>query len=434
MNVLILTAGTRGDVQPYVALGKGLAARGHSVSICASVTFSSFIKEHGLGYAHQNDDVIRLMHSEDGKTAMENTGNWFQAIRTGLRLFPKIGPMQRRHLRDTWASTLANQPDLILFHPKAFGAAHFAERLKIPCIFAFYLPMYAPTGEFPAMGIPALPWGRWYNRLTYRFMTRATWMATGKYINEWRREIGMPRVRCGPYLRRADGEPIPALHGHSESVIPQPADWPETARVTGYWFLDRQESWQPPPELEDFLARGDPPIYVGFGSVFGRDPVRLTRIVVEAVKAAGLRAIVARGWGGLEPARVALPSTVLMVDEAPHDWLFPRVAAVVHHGGCGTTAAGLRAGRPTVICPLFGDQPFWGSKVEALGVGVAPSSQKKLTVEVLTAALIQVTRSASIKDKAAALGQRIRREDGVGNAVGFIEQWTVNRKQDPKLS
>ena len=119
-------------------------------------------KDHGLGYAHLNDDVIRLMHSEDGKTAMENTANWFQAIRTGLRLFPKIGPMQRRQIRDIWASTQACQPDLILFHPKAFGAAHFAERLKIPCIFAFYLPMYSPTGEFPAMGLPALPWGRWW--------------------------------------------------------------------------------------------------------------------------------------------------------------------------------------------------------------------------------------------------------------------------------
>lgn len=417
-------------MQPYVALGRGLAARGHSVSVCASATFSAFIKEHGLGYAHLNDDLIRLMHSEEGKRAMENTGNWFQAIRTGRRLLRKIGPMQRRLLRDSWDSTQACKPDLILFHPKAFGAAHFAERLKIPCVFAFYLPAYAVTGEFPAMGMPALPWGGWYNRLTYRFMTRATWMATGKYINEWRQQMGMPRIRCGPYLRRGDGEPIPALHGYSEAVIPQPADWPESARVTGYWFLDRTEAWRPPPDLEAFLARGEPPIYVGFGSVFGRDPARLTRVVVEAVKSAGLRAIIARGWGGLEPAQVALPSTVFMVDEAPHDWLFPRLAAVVHHGGCGTTAAGLRAGRPTVICPLFGDQSFWGAKVEALGVGVGLRSQKRLTVEVLTAALIRATRNASIKEKARILGERIRREDGVGKAVGFIEEQTVTRHRD----
>jgi sterol 3beta-glucosyltransferase len=399
-------------------------ARGHSVSICTSVNFSSFVKGHGLGYAHLNDDVIQLMHSEEGKTAMENTGNWWEAIRTGLRLLPKIGPMQRRHIRDTWTSTRACKPDLILFHPKAFGAAHFAERLKVPCIFAFYLPMYAPTGEFPAMGMPNLRLGRWYNRLTYRFIARATWMATGKYINEWRRDNGMPRRRCGAYLRRADDEPIPALHGYSESVIPQPADWPETARVTGYWFLDRPETWQPPVELEAFLSQGAPPIYVGFGSVFGRDPSRLTRIVVEAVKAAGLRAIIARGWGGLEPAQVELPSSVFMIDDAPHDWLFPKVAAVVHHGGCGTTAAGLRAGRPTVVCPLFGDQPFWGAKVEALGVGTEPIPQKKVNVEELTRALVEVTGDASIKEQADLLGQRIRREDGVSSAVQFIEHWT----------
>jgi sterol 3beta-glucosyltransferase len=423
VNILILTVGTRGDVQPYIALGKGLAARGHAVSICTSVNFSSFVNDYGLGYAHLNDDVIRLMHSEEGKFAMENSGNWLQAIRTGLRLFRIIGPMQRRHISDTWVSTRGCQPDLILFHPKAFGAAHFAERLNVPCIFAFYLPMYAPTGEFPAMGMPHLRLGRWYNRLTYRFMTRATWMATGKYINEWRRDNGMQRRRCGLYLRRADGEPMPALHAYSESVIPQPADWPETTRVTGYWFLDRPEGWRPPAELEAFLSPGPPPVYVGFGSVFGRDPARLTRIVVEAVRGAGLRAIIARGWGGLEPARLELPPTILRIDEAPHDWLFPRVAAVVHHGGCGTTAAGLRAGRPTVVCPLFGDQPFWGAKVEALGVGSAPIPQKKLNREVLTAALIQVTRSASIKEKAHLLGQRIEQEDGVGNAIRLIEEW-----------
>jgi sterol 3beta-glucosyltransferase len=427
MNILILTVGTRGDVQPYVALGKGLAAKGHSVSICTSVNFAAFVKDHGLGYAYLNDDVMRLMNSEEGKIAMENTGNWWQAIRTGLRLFPKIGPMQRRHVSDTWTAAQAVKPDLILFHPKAFGAPHFAERLNVPCVLAFYLPMYAPTGEFAAMGLPPLRLGRGYNRLTYRLIARATWMATGKYINEWRASHGMSRTRCGPYLRRANGEPIPALHAYSESVIPRPADWPETAKVTGYWFLDRLEGWRPPAELEAFLSLGAPPIYVGFGSVFGRDPVRMTRIVVEAVKAAGLRAIIARGWGGLEPAQVELPPTVLMIDEAAHDWLFPRVAAVVHHGGCGTTAAGFRAGRPTIVCPMFGDQPFWGAKVEALGVGPAPIPQKKLNVEVLAAALTQVTESASIKEKAELLGQRIQREDGVGNAVRCIEQWTGTR-------
>jgi sterol 3beta-glucosyltransferase len=424
MNIVILAVGTRGDVQPYVALGKGLLAAGHSVTICTCANFESFITDHGLSYAYMNDDLIEFMHSDDGKIAMEHTGNLWEAIRTGVKLLPKVGPMQRRQINDTWESTRAAKPDLILFHPKAVGAADFAARLGVPCMFAFYLPMYVSTGDFPAMGIPNLRVGRWYNRLTYRFIAKAIWWATGKYINEWRKANDLPRRRGDRYLRHANGEPIPALHAYSESIIPRPSDWPETATVTGYWFLNRSEDWQPPADLEDFLAGGEPPIYFGFGSIFGRDPVRLTQIVLDAVKTTGVRAIIANGWGGLDPTRFELPSTVLAVDSAPHDWLFPRVAAVVHHGGCGTTAAGLRAGRPTIVCPFFGDQPFWGARVNALGVGPAPIPQKKLSVERLSAAITQVTTDVTLREKADLLGQQIRNEDGVANAVQFINQWT----------
>ena len=359
MNVLIVTFGTRGDVQPYIALGKGLLAAGHDVTICTCANFESFITEHGLGYAYMNDDLIEFMHSDDGRIAMENTGNLWEAIRTAIRLFPTVGPMVRRQINDAWESTRAVNPDLILYHPKAGGAEDFAERLAVPCIFAFYLPIYVPTGDFPAMLIPNLRIGRWYNRLTYRFISQAAWWGTAKYINEWREAEGLPRRRGPRHLRHANGEPIPALHAYSESVIPRPSDWPESATVTGYWFLNRSENWRPPAKLEDFLEGGEPPVYFGFGSIFGRDPLRLTQIVLDAVKATGVRAIIARGWGGIDPTQSELPNTVLTVDSVPHDWLFPKVSAVVHHGGCGTTAAGLRAGCPTIVCPFFGDQPFW---------------------------------------------------------------------------
>jgi len=354
---------------------------------------------------------------------MENTGNLWETVRTAIKLLPKVGPMQRRQINDFWESTQAAKPDLILFHPKTGAAADFAEKLNVPCMLAFYLPMYVSTGDFPAMGIPDLKIGRWYNRLTYRLISRVTWWATGKYINEWRKANDMPSRRSGEYLRRANGEPIPALHAYSEAVIHRPSDWPETATVTGYWFLDRSDDWQPSSQLEDFLAQGEPPIYFGFGSIFGRDPSRLTRLVLDAVKATGVRAIIARGGGGLDASQLDLPNTVLGIDTAPHDWLFPQVAAVVHHGGCGSTAAALRAGCPTIICPFFGDQPFWGAKIKTLGVGPSPIPQKKLTVEKLSAAITQVTTDASIREKAELLGQRIRKEDGVANAVKFINQW-----------
>jgi sterol 3beta-glucosyltransferase len=423
MNILVVTVGTRGDVQPYIALGQGLAAAGHDVTICTCANFESFVTDHGLSYAYVNDDLIAFMHSEDGKIALENTGNFWQAIKTAIKLLPKVGPMVRRQIHDTWQSTRAINPDLILYHPKAGGAEDFAERLAVPCVFAFYLPMYVPTGDFPAMMMPNLRLGRWYNRLTYRFIARAAWWGTGKYVNEWRTANDLPRRRGDRHLRRADGEPILALHAYSQSVIPRPADWPETATVTGYWFLKRSDSWQPSAELEEFLMAGEPPIYVGFGSIFGRDPLRLTRIVLDAVRVTGVRAIIARGWGGLDPARSELPSTVLAVDSVPHDWLFPKVAAVVHHGGCGTTAAGLLAGRPTIVCPFFGDQPFWGARIRELGVGPAPIPQKKLSVRKLAAAIAQATTDASIQERADLIGRQIQSEDGVANAVDFIERW-----------
>ena len=424
MNILILTIGTRGDVQPYVALGKGLRAAGHDVTICTCASFESFVTEHGLNYAYVNDDVIEFMHSDDGKIVMENTGNLWEAIRTAIRLLPKFGPLIRRQIHDTWESTAATNPDLILYHPKAGGAEDFAERLDVPCMLAFYLPVYVPTGDAPAMLIPNLRLGRWYNRLTYRFIAWAAWLGNGKYVNEWREAHDLPRRRGDRRLRHANNEPIPALHGFSESVIPRPSDWPDTATVTGYWFLDRLEEWQPPAEVEDFLGVGEPPIYFGFGSIFGRDPLRLTRIVLDAVKATGVRAIIASGWGGLETTGLELPETVLAIDSAPHDWLFPKVAVVVHHGGCGTTAAGLRAGRPTIVCPFFGDQPFWGARIEALGVGPGPIPQKKLSVEKLSAAINQVRSDASIQERAEVIGRQIRSEDGVANACEFIDEWS----------
>lgn len=423
MRILILTVGTRGDVQPYIALGKGLAAAGHSVTICTCASFESFVTSHGLEYAFLNDDLIDFMHSEDGKVAMERTGNWWQAIWTGLRLFSKVGPMQRRQIHDLWKATVAAKPDLILYHPKALGASDFAEYLDVPCMFAFYLPMYVPTGDFPAMGIPDLKLGRRYNRLTYRLIEKATLWATGKYTKEWRKEHGLSPRRGRRYLERANGDPIPALHAYSPTVISLPSDWPETATVTGYWFLDQPTDRRPSSGLEAFLSAGEPPVYFGFGSIFGRDPARLARIVLDAIRATGVRAIIARGWGGLDPDPAETPESVLTIESAPHDRLFPRVAAVVHHGGCGTTAAGLRAGRPSLICPLFGDQPFWARKLQALGVGPSPIPQKKLNVENLSAALRELTTDTSMREKAAALGRRIRSEDGVANAVDFIEKW-----------
>jgi len=211
--------------------------------------------------------------------------------------------------------------------------------------------------------------------------------------------------------------------GFSRHLIPRPDDWPESATVTGFWFLDRSEEWMPPPPLSKFLSRGEPPVYFGFGSIFGRDPKRVTQMILEAVRRTGVRAILARGWGGLEPSNPTQSESIMFIEAAPHDWLFPQVAAVVHHGGCGTTAAGLLAGKPNIICPFFGDQPFWGRHIERLKVGPSPIPQKNLTAERLCNAIDIAINHSTMRENAVALGSRLRKEKGTANAVAFITQW-----------
>jgi sterol 3beta-glucosyltransferase len=212
------------------------------------------------------------------------------------------------------------------------------------------------------------------------------------------------------------GEPY--LYGFSEHVVPRPADWPAAHRISGYWFLDQASQWEPPGALTDFLDSGPPPVYMGFGSMPGDVARNMLRLSVEAIGKTGQRAILLGGWG--EAGGLESPDHILTLTSAPHDWLFPRVSAVVHHGGAGTTAAGLRAGKPTLVVPFFADQPFWGRRIHELGAGPEPVSPKELTAGRLAQAIQEAVTDAAIAARAEALGEKIRKEDGVGRAVDFI--------------
>ena len=423
MRILILTVGTRGDVQPCVALAKGLVRAGHDVQLCAHARFETFIAEHGVAYAHLNDGLLDFLRSDDGRLAIENTTNLWEAIKTARRVMPKVRHIYDANIRDAWEACLQFEPELIVYHPKLIGSAEFAEALGIPAIMLFYWPMYVPTGDFPVIGF-GLPLGRRYNRFTYRLVRIASRLGSKGYVKRWVRTHGLTIPQRNNIVQRSDGSPIPVLHAFSSAVVPRPADWPEHTTAAGYLFLDSDDAWQPSPELAAFLDAGEPPVYVGFGSMSSADPARVTRIVLEAVQRAGVRALLARGWGGLDLSAERVPDGVHVLDAAPHDKLFPRVAAVVHHGGAGTTAAGLRAARPSLICPLTGDQPFWGKRVAALGAGPSPIRQNKLTVEALAAALRQLVHDASMRDAAEHVGASINQEDGVSNAVAFIDRWS----------
>ena len=419
MKVLIVTLGSRGDVQPCVALGKGLKNAGHEVTVCTSTLFESFITEQGLNYGYMNNELMQLMDSDMGRDAMENTNNLWGTLRTNIKLFSKVTSMYRQTLQGIWQTTQTVKPNVLILASKAaFMAESIADKQEIPLVIALPFPQFVPTAQSPAMGFPNWPLGRWYNRLTYGIVHTAIGLYGG-IPNEFRRQVLQlpPKPKGMDLLHRADGRPIPVLHGYSQQVVPRPTDWPESAHVSGYWFLD-QHSWQPPDTLKAFLDTGEPPIYIGFGSISGNHPERLAKMIIDALRVTQQRGILATGWGGLQAGD--LPKTVFQLDQAPHDWLFPKMSAVIHHGGAGTTAAGLRAGRPTLICPFFGDQPFWGQQVYTLGVGPKPIPQKQLTTDKLAEAMHELVTNQTMRRNAEALGEKIRAEDGVGNAIATL--------------
>jgi sterol 3beta-glucosyltransferase len=294
---------------------------------------------------------------------------------------------------------------------------------------AYYIP-FTPTQAYPSFLFPRLPpwFGGSLNRLTYHLARQIMWQGFRSADRLVRRKaLGLPAAPFWGSFGADCVQHCPILYGYSPAVIPKPPDWDDSTHVTGYWFLDPADDWTPAPDLLAFLRGGSPPVYVGFGSMSSRKPERTADLVLQALARAKQRAIMLSGWGGLRKAN--LPHTVLMVDSIPFSWLFPRVAAVVHHGGAGTTSAGLRAGVPSVVIPFFGDQPFWGQRVAELGVGPEPISRQRLTAERLAQAIHGAVTDQTMRQRAADLGMKIRAEDGVACAVAVIQGIAIGPSQ-----
>lgn len=417
MRILLLTYGSRGDVQPFVALGVELAARGHDVTLATASRFEGFVAGHGLGFAPLPDEMLALLDTDTGKDLVENTRNAFQTLTHTVQLVRRVGPMQRDLVAASWVAAEGFGPDLVVFHPKTYAGPHIAEKLGIPAMLALLVPMMVPTSERPNMGFADLHSAAW-NRFSYRFVNRLMAFSAGKHVRETRAAHGLMRQRRFDLLRTTDGRPLTVLHAHSRSLLPRPIDWGPEAHVTGPWVLDEPD-WTPPERLQGFLASGPAPVYVGFGSMAGKSPDRLTRAVVEGLGRAGLRGVIATGWGGLAPE--VLPDSVMAIEAAPHGWLFPRMAAIVHHGGAGTTHAASISGRPQVLVPFFGDQPWWARILHARGLCPRPIPQKKLTADRFAEALREATGSSAMREAALRLGAEVAAETGVARAAELIE-------------
>ena len=394
---MVLCAGSTGDVEPFVALSVRLAERGHEVTLAADSAFEPLAPDGGVEFVPIRADFQSLVPTPGGK-------------RPSVR--DDVFPVMQGMLDDSWAVAQERRPDIVVAHEKTLGAPHIAEKLEIPHVQSLTVPMLTPTREFPLPAMFRRNLGGMLNRASYRLVGMLSRPYAG-LIRSWREDsLGIP-------ARGKPPDPARTLYCYSPSLVPTPEDWPPEAVATGYWLRDRGGDESMDPGLESFVAGDSPVVYVGFGSSWGPDPARLGAAVADAVRDAGARAVVATGWGAVSD--VAGGEEVMVVERAPHRWLFPRVSAVVHHGGAGTTAAGLVAGRPTVICPFQGDQHFWGAAVHRAGAGPEPLPAKKLTRERLAAAIRTAIEDSEVRSRATELSERIGAEDGTGRASEEIE-------------
>ncbi len=417
MRICILTLGTRGDVQPYVALARGLDAAGHRAVVCAAPSFRPFVESHGVEFASfDTGDPQALLNSAEGQELLRSTRNPFALFRGLCRL---LEPLLEKGYTESCQATAG--ADALLASPGALPIAQALHELRdVPFAGAFLQPSH-PTREFGSWLFPEVPAWLPFSGSLRRASYHATWQVLYRVIRGGNDAARSRVLDLGPGANPFAvmiRERWPTLYGFSSAVVPRPSDWGAELALTGYWFLDRLPGWAPPRELTDFLAAGSTPICVGFGSMPSVDPEQTTELFARALALAGQRGILLTGWGGL--ARARLPETVLALDSAPHDWLFPRVAAVVHHGGAGTTAAALRAGVPGLVIPVIADQRFWGQRLNALGAGLGPLARRQLSPESLAAALRALVENPFHRARAAQVAAVLAREDGVARAVAEL--------------
>ncbi len=412
--ITILAVGSRGDVQPYCALAVGLQRAGYRVRIATHYNFEEFVSKQGLEFAPIAGNFQELLSSEEGQKLFEGQ----QTKLLSDELF-------ETQLADAWQGCQGT--DVVIFNALSTWGYHIAEKLAVPCFMAAGMPL-SPTREFAFLKpqkVSKHPLAGALNYASYLLIEFLSWQRYREMINQFRKEtLDLPPLPFGgARFRRkppSNLSPLPVLYGFSPAIIPKPIDWPYWRYVTGYWFLDQMKDYQRPKELVDFINDGSPPIYIGFGSMTPRNPERLTQILLEALNRTNQRGILLSGWAGL--GKVAIPESVFLCDSVPHEWLFPRMAAVVHHGGTNTTAEGLRAGVPSIVVPFFGDQPMWGQRVADLGVGPSPIPYKELSAERLAAAIQVAVSDEAMRNRAIAIGQKIRAEDGIANAVEAFDR------------
>jgi sterol 3beta-glucosyltransferase len=412
MRVLIATVGGRGDVAPFTGLGAAMSAAGHSVTIATHDDFEGLVTGCGLAF-----------RSLPGSQRMLDDPRWLQG-KAGSASPVRVIRLVAEHMRSVHGGILAaareDAPDVLaLTGITALGGYHVAEGLGLYGMGLQLQPM-TPTREFPPSLVAARSLGRLGNLAAGRAAAATLALGLAGPAKEIRRELGLPpRSACEAVLGQPDARRWPVFHGFSPAVVPRPADWPDGYQVTGYWWPERPAGWNPPADLQKFLDSGPSPVFFGFGSLTPEDTSDLTELAAAAARQARVRLVIQAGQPGPLPASRS-PGDSIVIGDVPHDWLFPKMAALVHHAGGGTTAAGLRSGVPAVTVPHIGDQPFWAARLAALGAGPPPIPRRQLSVRVLAAAIHDAVTRPSYRTQAQALSRRLASEDGAAPVISML--------------
>ncbi|MBS2031123.1 MAG: glycosyltransferase family 1 protein [Deltaproteobacteria bacterium] len=412
MRVALLAPGSRGDVQPYIALGQALQALGHTCTLVTTLDHEALVRSYGLGLATVPLNVAAELQRAEATRALEGGG-----VIASFRLFAEIAKRSARSLAEVGLEASRGAGVLVTNFTTALVADAISRKLGVPLVQAYNVPVTS-TSELPGALFPGLDFGRLSRRLGHRLTRAALWLTARASANAACVEVlgAKPAPRLpGPHAGLLPGR---LIYGFSEALIPRPADWPQDVSATGFWFVEEPSTFTPPVELTRFLEDGPSPVCVGFGSMSTEKPDEVSALVLAAARAEGVRLVLLSGWAGLQPGLIS--KDVVALSAVPHAWLYPRCCAVVHHGGAGTTAAAVRAGVPAIVVPFHGDQPFWASRVRGLGLGPDPIPRRRLTVDRLAAAIRRATTDSALRLRAAAIGRRVREEQGALRAAEQI--------------
>ncbi|MCA8007944.1 glycosyltransferase [Burkholderia sp. IO2] len=411
MKLVIATYGTEGDTRPLAALGRALLDAGHDVRLLADAATLGSAAALGVPSAPLSGDIRRAIAPEGALAdAVRGRGGFNDTSKALAAIANANTAAWMQEVADASAGCDA----LLVSGLASFVGLSVAEYRRIPAIGTGMIPI-TPTAEFASPFLPPGKLPRWLNRTSHRLVNALLWHAFRKSTNAARASV------CGLPPRKHVWTDHPMLYGVSPALLSSPADWPANVHACGQWRVDAR-AWTPPPELSAFLDAGEPPVYIGFGSMAGFDRAALAAALTQAL--AGRRALFYPGWSGIDAS--LLPAHVRVIGDTPHDWLFPRVAMAMHHGGSGTTHSAARAGIPSVVVPFAGDQFFWANRLQRLGVADAPVAGRRVEAAALARAIAFAERGET-KARAAALGTRIAQEEGLQRAVSAIERWARPR-------